>query len=343
MLFRPLVRRNRHSENGYVLLTLILFVALLAIAAAVTAPLLSFQLKRDREQELIHRGTQYARAIQHYVKKFGSYPTSLEALENTNQVRFLRRRYKDPITGKDFKLLHAGEVQMSFGAGIPGANTVNALAQGQGQGPGGLNAGGFGNNGGFGAQPGGPGGIGNGGVSANLGGAAPNAGAGATDPNQPGQAPGEAGGTGDDNSPPGVANTAAGAAANGGPGAPGTATNAGSSGPTNQVFGGGPIVGVASTSKEKTIRLFNKKDHYYQWQFIYDPTMDQGGLLSTPNQPSLAGLNGQQAGATNPGAQQGLPVPGGVTNQPNQPGTSGSSNPGSLTPPTPPDQNQSQQ
>jgi hypothetical protein len=53
------------------------------------------------------------------------------------------------------------------------------------------------------------------------------------------------------------------------------------------VFGGGPIVGVASTSKVESIREFNKKNHYNQWQFIYDPASDRGGLLSTPNQPAL--------------------------------------------------------
>ena len=46
---------------------------------------------------------------------------------------------------------------------------------------------------------------------------------------------------------------------------------------------------MASTSKDKTIREFNKKDHYNQWQFIYDPTSDRGGLLMTPNQPPLTG------------------------------------------------------
>jgi len=69
-------------------------------------------------------------------------------------------------------------------------------------------------------------------------------------------------------------------------------------GPGNtQVFGGGAIIGVASVSKDKTIREFNKKDHYNQWQFIYDPTTDRGGLLMTPNQPPLQGavqLNQQQ-------------------------------------------------
>ena len=62
---------------------------------------------------MIHRGTQYSRAIRRYVKKTGRYPSRLEELENTNNIRFLRKRYKDPITGKDFKLLHVGEVQLT--------------------------------------------------------------------------------------------------------------------------------------------------------------------------------------------------------------------------------------
>ena len=124
--------RLRRSERGYILITLILFVSLIAIAAVVTAPVIAFQVKRDREEELIHRGVQYSRAMKHFVKKFGRYPTRIEELENTNQVRFLRKRYKDPITGKDFKILHMGDVQMSFGAGIAGAIPAGGLNPGAG-------------------------------------------------------------------------------------------------------------------------------------------------------------------------------------------------------------------
>jgi len=64
-----------------------------------------------------------------------------------------------------------------------------------------------------------------------------------------------------------------------------------------QAFGGGGVVGVASTSKKETIREFNHKHKYNEWQFIYDPGTDRGGLLMTPNQPALmqqaAPLNGQ--------------------------------------------------
>src|SRR5690348_10757586 len=89
-----------------------LMVVLMTIGALAVAPLITQQVKRDRENELIHRGVQYARGVKRYFKKFGRYPTRLEDLENTNNMRFLRRRYKDPITGKDFKLVHFGEVQV---------------------------------------------------------------------------------------------------------------------------------------------------------------------------------------------------------------------------------------
>src|SRR5256885_12089983 len=114
------------SQGGYMLLMLMLVVTLLAIAAAAIAPTMAFQIRRDREEELIHRGVQYSRAIRRYVKKFGRYPTRLEELEDTNHLRFLRRQYKDPISGKNFKLLHLGEVQVNFGAGVAGATSPGA-------------------------------------------------------------------------------------------------------------------------------------------------------------------------------------------------------------------------
>jgi hypothetical protein len=66
---------------------------------------------------------------------------------------------------------------------------------------------------------------------------------------------------------------------------PGGSTSGGLSG---AVFGGGPIVGVASTSKDQSIREFNHKNHYKDWQFIYDPTMERStALITTPAQPAL--------------------------------------------------------
>jgi type II secretory pathway pseudopilin PulG len=326
---------HRRTERGYILITLILFVALLAIAAVVMAPVIAFQVKRDREEELIHRGVQYSRAMKHYVKKFGRYPTRIEELENTNQVRFLRRRYKDPITGKDFKILRTGDVQMAFGAGLAGATPANGLTPG---------AGGIG--GGPGGQaPGTPNGAMNtmavaGGLATtgmNPGNAIPTPGTGTTPAN------GAAALNSDEN----AGDDATGATPNqgpsyaaAGPGAPGAfgTINTGSSAPGAQVFGGGPMVGVASTSKEKSIRVFNKKDHYYQWQFIYDPSSDRGGLLTTPNQPGLQGATTALQGT--PGGTAGAPgASGGVSGQPGT-GAPPGQPPGMQTPQMPPDQEQ---
>jgi type II secretory pathway pseudopilin PulG len=319
----------RRNQRGYILITIVLFVALIAIAAIVTAPVVAFQVKRDREEELIHRGVQYSRAMKHFVKKFGRYPTRLEELENTNQIRFLRRRYKDPITGKDFKILHMGDVQMAFGGGIAGATPA-----------GGLNPGAAGLLGGGSkgvlstlATAGGlAGGINPGGLTPGVG----------TPTGSTAVAAQNSDDTTSGDTPVAGSNQGSSFAA-AGPGPPGSfgAVGQGSSAPGAQVFGGGPMVGVASTSKDKSIRIFNKKDHYYQWQFIYDPSTDRGGLLATPNQPSLQGATSLQPGVPGTPNAPGAPgaFGGGISGQPGPGVQPGQSTPPGIQPPQlPPDQ-----
>src|SRR3974390_3135638 len=115
-------RQCRQGEQGYVLLVLLLSLALLSIGFTVMIQGIEFEIKRDREEELIHRGVQYSRAVRKFIKAFGRYPNSVEELENTNNIRFLRKRYKDPITGKDFKVLHLMDLPSS--KPIVGATTV---------------------------------------------------------------------------------------------------------------------------------------------------------------------------------------------------------------------------
>ena len=355
------------DQRGYVLITLILFVALLAIALTALAPVITQQIKRDREEELVHRGTQYSRAIKHYMKKLNTYPTRIEDLENTNNIRYLRKRYKDPINGKDFKLLHMGEVQSLAGAALTGANSAaslaagaqgNALAGGNNAAFGGSgvfgggnsgsafggssggfgsnssgfggNSGGFGgNSGGFGGNSGGFGGN-SGGFGGNSGGFGGNSGgpfggsSGQTTPNNSGT-------VSDPSQPQGAPGTPQGQGGFGQPvqGLPGS--NSQSNG--NPVFGGGPVVGVASTSKDKSIRVFSKKDHYNDWQFIYDPTTDRGGLITTPYQTpvqtvsqSISGTPGANGTSGAPGTQSGPTSPSGFgAGQPTAPGSFGSS------------------
>ena len=100
---------KRRKESGFALLFVLAMAAAIALALYIELPRVAFERQRDKEELLIERGLQYKRAIQLYFRKFKTYPTSLNALENTNNIRFLRRRYTDPLTGKDdWRLIHIG-------------------------------------------------------------------------------------------------------------------------------------------------------------------------------------------------------------------------------------------
>jgi type II secretory pathway pseudopilin PulG len=309
--------RHHRGQRGYILLTLLLLVALLIIAAAAALPAISFEIRRDREQELIHRGVQYSRAIRTYYKKFGRYPTRLEELENTNNLRFLRKRYKDPITGQDFKLLHFGEVKLTFSAPVAGASNLNGANSLNG--PGSLNS-----PGGFGSP------SGNAPAGGNFGSANSGFGAAARPPSDTNSAA-------DQNQTPGVSQVAQ--------APPGQPTEQADSSSKDQLsgktFGGGPVVGVISTSKKDSIREFNHKKKYSEWQFIYDPATDRGGLLNTPNQPPAQGFGNQQnvqPGSPNSSPFGAQPGPGNNTGQMN-PNPTNTIGPGAPTQPpsNPPD------
>jgi hypothetical protein len=200
---------------------------------------IEFEIKRDREEELIHRGVQYSRAVRKFIKAVGRYPNTVEELENTNNVRFLRRRYKDPITGKDFKILHLMDLPTS--KPVAGASSVATLASQQN-------------------------------TPAGTLGPSTEEGASRGSDSQSSQSDDHSDQSQSDRADPTTTEQRSRQLAPAHP---------------TQPRGGGPMVGVASASKRITIREFNKKNHYNEWQFVYDPSTDRGILLSTPNQPAL--------------------------------------------------------
>jgi type II secretory pathway pseudopilin PulG len=153
-----------------------LLVGLSIMALLMTAVMPTWRqiAQREKEAELVFRGEQYARAITLYQKKMGpgAMPASLDALV---EQKFLRKLYKDPVTGEDF------DVVRQVGGNQPGPS-----AQGRGAAP-----------------PTGSAGFGTSTTSM--------------------------------------------------PGASGTF---------------GPIVGVASKSKATSIRIYNGRTHYNEWQFV---------------------------------------------------------------------------
>ena len=101
------------------LVAVIFLLFLLILSLSVALPKVREDIQRDRDLETMHRGKQYIRAIQLYYRKFRSYPPNVDALVKTNEIRFLRKRYIDPTTGKDdWKPILFGQNKTPTGHGI---------------------------------------------------------------------------------------------------------------------------------------------------------------------------------------------------------------------------------
>ena len=96
-------------EQGSALLIVLLFAAIIAIGLYSELPIAAFEAQRQKEELLISRGNEYKHAVKLFVRRLRTYPSSIEALENSNMMRFLRHRYADPFTKQqDWRLIHAG-------------------------------------------------------------------------------------------------------------------------------------------------------------------------------------------------------------------------------------------
>jgi len=90
-------------------LLVFLMASLIAISLYMELPRVAFQAERQKEQLLLERGEQYKRAIGLFLRtnKNARWPASIEELESYNNHRSLRKRYLDPMTGKDeWRLIH---------------------------------------------------------------------------------------------------------------------------------------------------------------------------------------------------------------------------------------------
>jgi type II secretory pathway pseudopilin PulG len=306
------VRRARPSEEGYILVAVVFMTAILVLSLAVALPRVRESIQRDREIETMHRGKQYIRAIQLYYKKFNSYPPNIDALIKTNNIRFLRKKYVDPTTGKEeWKPIMYGQNKTPVAMGFFGQPLAISSLAGIGPSGGNLNqgspigvGGGTGQTGGglFNSTPttGGSTDAGTGATNpAGAGGTAPPAGAtGGTAPGGTDPTGNPATGGTDSNGNPIPGGTGAGGAgasgasssgaagstsAFGGPGTSGGSTN-------GQTFGGGGIIGFSPQSPKQSILIYKKKNHYNEWEFLYSPAQDQqtlgGGNTGAIGQPA---------------------------------------------------------
>jgi len=88
---------KRSSEAGYNLVILMVAMTLLNIALALALPKWSQVIRRDREEELISRGFQYAEAIRIFQNRFQRLPVRIEELIEV-EPRSIRKLWKDPMT-----------------------------------------------------------------------------------------------------------------------------------------------------------------------------------------------------------------------------------------------------
>ncbi len=128
---RPSTRRG--NQSGFALLFIFFLAGSVSIMLFMAMPRVAFESQRDREQMLVDRGEQFKRAIQVYYAKTKKFPQRIEDLENTNNVRFLRRRYVDPMTGKDeWRIIHvntAGQLTDSLVQKAPGLDPAKEKDQ----------------------------------------------------------------------------------------------------------------------------------------------------------------------------------------------------------------------
>jgi type II secretory pathway pseudopilin PulG len=99
---------------------LLVSIAIMGIVMSVAMPVWRQAAQREREAELIFRAGQYARAVALFQRKYANaYPPDVDVLI---AQRFLRKKYRDPITGRDFRILSPAEVAAA--PGMP--STVSA-------------------------------------------------------------------------------------------------------------------------------------------------------------------------------------------------------------------------
>jgi type II secretory pathway pseudopilin PulG len=293
------------GEEGFMLLAVVVMVALLLIALSVAAPVVARQLQREKEVESQHRMNEYVRAIQLYQRRFsGQYPASIKILENTNNIRFLRHVYVDPLTGKaDYKLIHLGEqktkIHVFFGQELDGlaANLGSAA---------GMQAGGAG------MAPA----MGSGSSTINSTSALSSGFGGATI--------GGSSGTGST----GTSDSSGASGTTSGTGTPGTGSTSGTSGSSSSdssIGSLGVIVGVGTSKSGTSITDPNAQTSYEAWEFWYDPRIEmlKQGVNLTGGGMSGSGTTGSGMGSQS-ASSYGQNAVTGVSNSTGSNGSTGS-------------------
>lgn len=119
--------RSRLDDRGYVMVVLLIGMAITAVWMSAMLPAWRQQNLREKEAELIFRGEQYARAFALFYAKNSTLPPNVDILV---QQKYLRKKWKDPVTGEDFLTIAVNAPAPTNTPGRGGLPPVNQPGQG---------------------------------------------------------------------------------------------------------------------------------------------------------------------------------------------------------------------
>jgi type II secretory pathway pseudopilin PulG len=102
------------NRNGFTYMLALILVMIMGIMLGAIGQTWQTVMKREREEELLFRGNQIREAIgRWYTPRPGQAPATplndlkylLEDNRSLTPIRYLRRMYIDPITGKDWDII----------------------------------------------------------------------------------------------------------------------------------------------------------------------------------------------------------------------------------------------
>ena len=111
---QPFDFAHGRGNRGYAMAALLVGMSVMAVLMGALLPVWSHMATREKEEELVFRGNQYARAIGLFQRKFANTPPP--TIDVLVEQRFLRKKYKDPITKDDFQPIYANQPTVPGGA-----------------------------------------------------------------------------------------------------------------------------------------------------------------------------------------------------------------------------------
>lgn len=117
------------GSRGYAMAALLVGMSVMAVIMGALLPVWTHMATREKEAELVFRGNQYVRAIGLFQRKYAN--TNPPTIDLLVEQRFLRKKFKDPITNDDFQPIYANQamqgVSAPAGAQRPGQQATASL------------------------------------------------------------------------------------------------------------------------------------------------------------------------------------------------------------------------